>query len=984
MLPVDLSRAADWLLQLVAAIACLAFVSGLSDVVLESPPEPPASRLLRVGTPQDADLQVLIRHTCKTKKECPAVSGAQVRVLWEHERRYYVAAEGTARSDGVLDLLGLPRGPVWIISDAPGRARGSQRIWLHAGQQRTELSLGSARQLTVTVSTETGSPLPQATVLVQSADPLPHGSLTDSDGRAAFRRLDESPWVVKVSAPGYESTTRQQVSHDLPVTLRRLGGLQISVTTTSGEPAAGATVLIVGSRLWPARRATTEADGRTRIRGLLAGTYDVVARTNTQTSDTIFGLVLQQSEDREIQLTLRPGRSVTALVTAGSSEDSAAVEGAEVVLAEAGLSPFPLRGRTGAEGTVVLGPIGSGPATLSARADGFVASAAVPVPEDLDGPVRVALVRGGTVEGEVVDLNGHPIDGASIEIVGTDLQGMPIAESPTSLDFRRLHFSWAMAAVPRLVPAGELGVMPGPVPPIPRLGQIGPVGSEPTTSTAPWVTGVDGEFRAHPVSPGRVRALVQHPEYVPGTSQPFLLAPGGHAHVRVVLDVGGVLEGRVVDSRGFPVAGARIDVTAAEGTLEQTTMSDQNGDFTFAALPPVVKVSLARPEDLTRLVSHETVGVARGETTRVELRLPEPRESVRVTVLDEDAGPVEAAQVTILSVDPAIPLRQTLFTDAQGQAEFDDARGLDLQVIADAPRWTRSALQIANAPEELSVRLARGVVVTGTVTSVRGRRFVEGARVTLISGGRRRVASTNSEGAYRFDNVPVGPVRLVADHPDFAPHSYQFVAAFTGRPDRAFEVEPINLEEPGAVAGQVVDAHGAPVAGARVALGIVPAYLPLGALPEDMTVTDEHGNFRLGRVAPGVHSLEAYSPDVGRGAIGGVEVRSDRDTDGLLIRLDAENPGSDPPQSGNVAITLGERGEDPPVVVIVNVAAGSEAERAGLEAGDILSLIDGVRPRSMLDARARLAGREGSDVVLEVVRGEVRSNLRMTRERVRR
>ncbi len=46
----------------------------------------------------------------------------------------------------------------------------------------------------------------------------------------------------------------------------------------------------------------------------------------------------------------------------------------------------------------------------------------------------------GTLVGDVVDARGFPIDGASIEIVGTDGSGLPISETPQLLRFPSLAF----------------------------------------------------------------------------------------------------------------------------------------------------------------------------------------------------------------------------------------------------------------------------------------------------------------------------------------------------------------------------------------------------------------------------------------------------------------------------------------------------------------------------------------------------------------
>jgi S1-C subfamily serine protease len=88
--------------------------------------------------------------------------------------------------------------------------------------------------------------------------------------------------------------------------------------------------------------------------------------------------------------------------------------------------------------------------------------------------------------------------------------------------------------------------------------------------------------------------------------------------------------------------------------------------------------------------------------------------------------------------------------------------------------------------------------------------------------------------------------------------------------------------------------------------------------------------------------------------------------------------------SGNVAVTLGERGSGEGLeIVVVDVAPASEAERSGLAAGDVLTSVDGARPTRLADARPRLGGRAGTDVVVEIARAGRPESLRVPRETVR-
>lgn len=983
-LPGRVSAALQRCTTVLAWLVMLSALWGLSDVR----PREPGQTLAHRGAAGAEDFGGASLSVEVVSRAPGLESGtATLRLYHARESRYAEVLRRELPLAAPAALDELPLGEAWLVVDAAGHARASRRVLLGPGQSRIRVTLDPAHGLVVTVRDEAGQPLGGATVLVNGDDPLPHGALVGVDGTARFARLGPPPWVVTAQAPGYETVTRQGVSGDFAVTLRSLGLLDVRVEQGDGAPAAGATVVIVGTRLWPPRRVTTDERGQARIAGLLAGSYDLRATRGSETTDPQYGLVLGPSARQTVTLRLRAGRFVTVLVTDGEAEGAPIVAGADVVVVEEGLGPFPERGRTDTSGKAVLGPFPRAPASASARAEGFVARSGVALEAEAD-EVRVALQRAARLEGEIVDGWGRPIEGASVEVIGTDQYGMPVADSPGAQAFQIAHFGWSLTGPLPLVPAGELGVMPGPVPPIPRgaadplpLHQSG-LGALPRAATGSWVSGVDGRFSATPVTPGRVRAFVRHPAYVEGISEPVTLAPGGTGKVRVVLEVGGNLEGRLVDERGFPVAGARIEVTAARGTAEVVTFSADDGTFAFAAIPAEVIVALARPEAPARTVLTRSLSVPPDRTTRVQLVLPPPRETVRVLVTDGEGQPVDGAQVTALGSDAEAPFRETRFTGIEGTAEFEDARGRSLSFVVDALRLTRAKVRVAEAPAELRITLEVGVIVTGHVTAVRGRLPVAGARIVLTRDGQRFAGVTDREGAYRLRDVPPGPARLEVSHPEHATVRLDVVVERTGRDDRPRELAAIDLVEPGTVEGVVRDKAGHPVTGARVALGIAPSFLPAGPLPAGLAVTDAQGGFRLDAVAPGSQQLEAYAADVGRGnAV--ASVTAGRATRGITIVLDRPAGEAEPPSTGNVAVTLGERGERPEVFV-VHVAPESEAERSGLQEGDRITAIDGHGIDGMSDARARLAGRAGTDAVIAVERDEAIVKLRIAREPVRR
>jgi hypothetical protein len=981
----------ELLTAFLSVVACLSVVLGLSDLPRRAAPQGKAAEAIAIS---DNDRKGAVRVTVQRDVGVP-LALATVQVFWEHAGSFHwITAESTDSSGHAL-LSRLPLGRLWLLAEAPGFARASSTLLLSAERRGLSFQLRSAQALAVTVTDENQAAIPRATVLVEAADPLPFGALTDEQGVAHFSRLGGVPWSVKASALGYESVSRAGVRGPISLTLRRLASLEVAVLDVEGKPAAGATVMIAGATLWPARSASCNAAGRARITGLLAGDYDLRASLGGNVAPTLLGFPLARGQNETVTLRLEPGRTVTAVVTDGEGDNPVAVPNADVVLAEAGLSSFPIRGRSGVDGKVSLGPIASGPATLGARALDFVGSALVAVPEPLTGPVRIPLTRGGAIFGEVADARGFPVDGASIEVVGSDSGGLPIAETPALVGFRQNHFAWSLSGPLPLIPAGELGVMPGPVPPIPKAtpgggargtGQNLPDFAEPLSELLPWVTNRGGYFTARPVTPGRVRVIVRHPDFVEGTSELVAVAPGAEARVKIVLMRGASLEGRVLDDRGQPLERVEVELSSASATRSETATTASDGTFAFAAVPSDLTLSLSRPEDPSRVVLRKSLRLSEGAHEKLELTLPGLRDPVRVLALDEDSRPIELVEIIATSLEPTRPMRLTRFTDAEGAVSFPDALGENLHLVAEAPGYARVVQSVAEAPKELKLTLRRGVIVEGRITAVRGRRVVPGAVVSVSQAGVRKVATSDGDGVYRLRDIAEGELRVHVEHPDFADEDASLRVASTGRADRPFVLPDIDLMEPGEVEGEVVDQRGDRVEGARVMAGTGPGYVPAGKNARGVVLSDRDGHFILGGVHPGMATITAISSVAGRGSARAAEVSSGRTVRGLRIQLAPQGADTDTALApGGVAIGLGERGNAPNIeVVVVSVAEASEAERAGVQPGDVISALDGVRPTSMADARARLSGQPGSDLVLELARASTTLRLRVLREAVRR
>ena len=324
---------------------------------------------------------------------------------------------------------------------------------------------------------ERGAPVAGAEVEVAEADPLPVGARAGDDGVAHVTRLEAPPWAVTARATGFDEVTTRGVREGAPlrVVLHKLGAIAVRVVDERGEGVARARVGIASPALWPARVADCDANGAVRIGSLPAGKYALRATAGERATAIELGAIARarRGEERHACASSRArwspcGSRVTSRRQARTTRRSS---GARVTLAESGVSPFPIEATTDREGRARLGPIARGAGVARRARRGVRRAMRSPCPIRSPREVPIVLARAGAVEGRVTDARGFPVDGATIEIVGTALRRATDRRRSAARALHRRASSRLRSAGPRpLVPAGELGVMPGPVPAIPAAG----------------------------------------------------------------------------------------------------------------------------------------------------------------------------------------------------------------------------------------------------------------------------------------------------------------------------------------------------------------------------------------------------------------------------------------------------------------------------------------------------------------------------------
>jgi hypothetical protein len=235
--------------------------------------------------------------------------------------------------------------------------------------------------------------------------------------------------------------------------------------------------------------------------------------------------------------------------------------------------------------------------------------------------------------------------------------------------------------------------------------------------------------------------------------------------LEVVVGVGGVLEGSVVESDGSPagkvglllVPARRQPAPRGERTHFET---DPAGRFRLRAVPLGVDLRVATFDD--RNGWSEPVRFERdGELQRRNIRIPAPA-SLTLRVVGADA---EETVLVEVDGDDERPGAATIDEDSwEPEPTFELPPGAyRVRVSASGWAWQerRVVLTEGESREEVFT-FSGGETIEGTLLDVDGAPDVE-AEVTCRGGGLEAKARTGPEGRFALRGLPRGPVTLVAE-----------------------------------------------------------------------------------------------------------------------------------------------------------------------------------------------------------------------------
>ncbi len=375
----------------------------------------------------------------------------------------------------------------------------------------------------------------------------PLEGLSGSEGRFLLSHLAPGQYRLEIVREGFAPIRISGVEIPPNSPAVHLGDLRLPAGVTiegrvvdeQGRPLAGALVAVPSDAQGEMPvQVETGLDGSFRLKGLARGDrYDLHIQAEGFVPRQAPGVEAPPSEPLRIEL--RRGRTLSVRVL---DPDGRPVPGARLSRLEStmtnaaggrsGHQSSTSLGETGDEGSFQIGNLEPGVLDLMVNADGFqpMLARGLHIPEDAAaGAVEITLVRGGVVEGQVLDGDGKPVAGARVSASLEEAEAVPAGMSSGNTD-------------------GE------------------------------------GHYRLEGLVPGSYQVTVDSVEL---SDRLWAKAAVGTGVRRLDFRFpsGAQVSGQVVDSQGAPVPRASLSLVPVGGGYLSNTVSRADGSFTFKGVP---------------------------------------------------------------------------------------------------------------------------------------------------------------------------------------------------------------------------------------------------------------------------------------------------------------------------------------------------------------------------------------------------------------
>ncbi|HEX2690028.1 MAG TPA: carboxypeptidase-like regulatory domain-containing protein [Kofleriaceae bacterium] len=622
--------------------------------------------------------------------------------------------------------------------------------------------------------------------------------LTGADGRFVIDGLVAGRFRLRVTGTGLLPAELRYVpvpSDEARIVVARQVAIEGTVTD-GGKPVVNASVGLRGDAIGGTIEMRTNVTGGFRFANLPEGRYQLFAWQEALAARTVRVARLGAGPFGPVELRLEAAAIVVGrVIDRGEGTGLAAA----IELRPSGDDQAPRYARSGDDGVFRIEGVPNGRWIADAFVPGYQSPGGIEL-EAGRGIPEIALTRGGTISGRVLDGEGHPIAGATVRSLTTGQSATEISAEVDRDKLRRfsgrtaapvpVSSPGALDADPQFIARGELGVMTGPIPSIPPPGahvaqaaiSIDPslLGEPPALPAdaeraSIWTTGADGTYRIRGFGKTKVIVLATASGFAEARSKQVAIEPGQViTGIDLVLTPGTLIVGKVTDQHGAPVIGAQITATptsaggADAAGLVLDVFTDEVGEY---KLGPV-----------TGTVELHATAYGHGEVKRT-LELAPVR----------GAAPAERREDLVL-------------------------------VVADA-------------------------MVAGILEDTTGA-AVAGAHLDVVGGasdGRHAIAA--ADGTFSIDRLPAGRLRLHIEHPAYPPDDVEVVAAADNQARARLRI-PLG----GGIEGALLDA----ASGAPLPSITLTASGPANALAE--ASTDKAGRWKLGSLKPGRWKILVKQP----------------------------------------------------------------------------------------------------------------------------
>jgi hypothetical protein len=700
-----------------------------------------------------------------------------------------------------------------------------------------------------------------------ATSPIAVAAPTGADGRFAIDGLEPGRYRLRVSGSGLLPSEVRYVPVPSDAT-RIVVARQVAidgVVVDGGKPAANVTVGLRGDAIGGEIAAKTDLAGAFHFPNLPEGRYQLYAWQGALAARAVRVNRLGTGPFAAIELRLEAASIVIGRVI--DREEGTGIVAA-IELRPSGDDQAPRYARSGDDGVFRIEGVPNGRWIADAFAPGYLSPGGVEL-EAGRGIPELALARGGTLEGRVLDGEGRPVSGATVRALTTGTSATEVSAAVEQDKLRR--FSGRMAAptsVPGLATAdpsfvmrGELGVLVGPIPPVPApgaevarpavldpsvaglAGEPAPLPVDPQHASI-WITGSDGRYRIRGLAKAKVAVLAAAPGLAEGRSKQVALEPGQTmTGIDIVLTAGTMLIGKVTDQHRVPVIGAQITVTPELGAPIEA-FTDESGEYRLGPVTGAIEIHASSygHGDAKRTVEVPAAKGLVAAERREDLVLEVADATLAGTLDDTTGAPVSGAHLEIIGGSGD---GRHAIVAADGTFSIDMLPAGHLRMRIAHPAYPSKEVDVvatSGGTERARLRLGIGGGVEGVLLEA-----TSGAPLTsiaiLAAGPSSATADATSDkvGRWKLGPLEPGHWKVTISLPGYLPLARELDVPAARAPG-TMTVRDVRLElaRGALVGGTVRDARGQRIAGAKVT-----ARPANGSGPTVEGVSDVAGEFRL-------------------------------------------------------------------------------------------------------------------------------------------